>query len=178
MIKKHGFLRKFVYKYGQGKKGDLSSMKKIIIGVFVLLLSTFCFAENISIFGITFGMTKQEIKKFDLDKRVETPMETALDHYARDIEVEVLYDKNDKVNCIRIYSRFGEYAEMFQAYWMAFFMEKLNCKHIENVYYNENIVACIYHTYDKDGDYEGTYIDIGELKEFSEIMERCVKGQF
>lgn len=153
-------------------------MKKNISILFILFISNFCFAENITIFGITFGMTKQEIKKFNLDKSVETPMEKALDHYAKDIEVEVLYDKNDKVNCIQIYSRWGEYANMFQAYWMAFFMENLHCKHIENVYYNDDIVACIYHKYDEDGDYEGVYVEIGELKEFVDIMEKCVKGQF
>lgn len=153
-------------------------MKKLIIGCILLLVSSFCFGENIKIFGITFGMSKQEIKKFNLDKSVETPMEIALDHYAKDIEVEVLYDKNDKVNCIQIYSRWGEYANMFQAYWMAFFCNTLNCKHIENVYYNDEIVACIYHKYDDDGDYEGVYIEIGELKEFTEIMSRCIKGQF
>ena len=153
-------------------------MKKLIIGCILLLVSSFCFAENVTIFGITFGMSKQEIKKFNLDKSVETPMEKALDHYAKDIEVEVLYDKNDKVNCIQINSRWGEYANMFQAYWMAFFMESLHCKHIENVYYNDEIVACIYHKYDKDGDYEGVFVEIGELKEFTQIMEKCVKGQF
>ena len=152
-------------------------MKKIIIGFICLFISSFCFAENVSFFGITFGMSKQEVKKMDLDKSVETPMEKALAHYARDIEVNVFYDRNDKVNCIEISSRWGD-AQLFQAYWMAYFMEKLNCKHIENVYYNNEIVACIYHTYNKDGEYEGTFIDIGELKEFSNIMDNCIKGQF
>lgn len=153
-------------------------MKKIIIGCILLFISSFCFAENVKIFGITFGMTKQEIKKFDLDKSVETPMEKALDHYTRDIEVEVSYDKNDKVNCIRIYSRWGDYADLFQAYWMAYFMENLHCKHIENVYYNDEIVATIHHKVDEDGVYEGTYIDIGEIKEFKEIIDKCIKGDF
>ena len=123
-------------------------------------------------------MTKQEIKKFNLDKSVETPMEKILGHYAADIEVDVLYDNSERVNCIRISSRFGEYSEMFQAYWMAFFMSKLNCKHIENVYYNDELVACIYHKYDDDGEYDGTYVDIGELQDFYQIMEKCINGQF
>ena len=98
-------------------------MKKIITLLFTTFLCLSMYAENVTIFGITFGMTKQEIKKLDLDKRVETPMEKALDSYTRDIEVEVYYDKNDKVNLISIYSRWGDYADMFQAYWMAVFLQ-------------------------------------------------------
>ena len=153
-------------------------MKKIIIGCVLLLVSSFCFAEHLTLFGITFGTSKQDMKKFNIDKQVETPMEKAFDAFTNDIEVEVTYDRNDKLNRITISSG-GKDAYLFEAYWVAYFLENLNCKRVDNIFYNDKLVAVIQDKYDADdGEFDGTYIYIGEMADFKNIMDKCIKGNF
>ena len=145
-------------------------MKKIISVLFITILVNSIYAEGATIFGLRFGMTGSEVRKFNVDKNVETPMEEALKGYARDIEVDCYYDRNDKLNQITISTRFGKEVGMLQAYWMAYFMQDLKCNHVENVYYNDEIVACIEH--DEDG---AILVKIGNKKEFTEIINSLNK---
>lgn len=153
-------------------------MKKIVIGWILLFVSSFCFAEHLTLFGITFGTSKKDMKKFDLDKLVETPMEKAFEAFTNDIEVDLHYDKNDKLNCITINSG-GNDSYLFKAYFVAYFMDKLNCKYIDNVFYNTELVAVIRDIYDEDdGEFDGTYIYIGEVGDIYNTMDKCFKGNF
>ena len=145
-------------------------MKKIILFLIAAFMVTSVYAEGAKMFGLTFGMSKADVRKFDVDKNVETPMENALKGYARDIEVECFFDRNDKLNEIEIATRFGKEVGMLQAYWMAYFMENLNCNHVENVYYNDDIVATIIH--EEDG---AIKIRIGNKKEFTDIINSLNK---
>ncbi len=153
-------------------------MKKLFTLFFISLINFCMYAERPTIFGLTFGMTKPEVKALDLDKAVETPLEAAFDAYTRDVEVEVGYDKYNRLDLIYIESRWGDFSELFQAMWMQYFIEKLNCKHIENVYYNDEIVAVIYHRLDENGKFEGISIEIGEVTRFNDIMDKAIKGDF
>ena len=147
-------------------------MKKLFLILVVLFTTTFVFAEDVSIFGLTFGMKKSDIKSKNLQDKIESAMDKDFELYT-DIEFELFYDKADCLRTIKIASDASSKDYLLLAKWIAYFKKNLKCDNIDNMYYNDDIVATI-ETKSPKNPYNSFYILIESRKEMDKLIDKYV----
>lgn len=115
-------------------------MKKLFIGIIVLLSTSLMFAET-SFWGIPFGKTEKEVK--NIERELESTLQEELKAYGGyDLTIGYGTDKENKVQSIKFsFSLKGDSPVKIKSVLGIYLIEKLGCMFVDGTYYNNSIIA-------------------------------------
>lgn len=143
-------------------------MKKLVIGIILLLVTSFAFAET-DFLGIPFNITKEDNDKNKYDTTIESEFSKLFSDYCRDVDIDLRFNKvTKKLNAIHLELEFK--STMIIAYFETYFIDNLHCTRTDRTYYNDDIIAYV----DTSGGDE-LHIDVATRDTFNTFLQNIKK---